>query len=181
MTSLAEQQRQGFQDRLRRIQDGGPNTIRQVHIGPSEEIRAKDARARTQAKLSQVKPKKLRTGSSSGDILMAPIAIAFGAFAVFIGRAAAFQFFSADGAYAFQFAGMPSTMFMDFVIAAVLATLFAKCFQLNYGLRRAFLMTGFVAMMVGESFLLHKYPQVFTTFYSDTYVLDTLATTPTLL
>ena len=120
-------------------------------------------------------------GSTGGDILLAPIAIMFGAFAVFSGRVAAFQLFSADAPYAFQFAGMPSTMFMDFMIAALLATAFALSFQLNYGLRRAFLMTGFVAMMVGEPVLLQKFPQVFTVFYSETYVANTLANPPTLL
>ncbi|NRB00266.1 MAG: hypothetical protein HRU32_10655 [Rhodobacteraceae bacterium] len=180
MTSLAEQQRHGFQERLARISAGGPNTIRQIHVGPSEEVRARPSKKRATTK--KAKPAKpFRNGSVAGDVLLAPIAIGFGAFAVFVGRAAAFQLFSDDAPYAFQFAGMPSTMFMDVVIAGILLTLFGLCFHLTYGLRRAFLLAGFVAMMVGESVLLQKYPTVFQVFYSDAYVSSTLANPPTIL
>jgi hypothetical protein len=178
MASMSELHRQSFEDRLARIRQGGPNTIGEVHIGPREEVRARDAKAAVKVLQSR---KKKRRGSIVSTLLVLPVAAALGAFSIFAGRVAAFQLFSEEGLYSVALAGVPATMFADILIASVLAMVLAWTFHMTYGLRRVAIIGGFVAMMTGEFMLIQEYPEVFSAFFSDTYVTAVLANPPATL
>lgn len=180
MATMAEQHRQTFEDRLARIKAGGPNCMGTIHYGPGEEIRAADAR-KAQAAKTQTRATRKRRGSPGATMLLIPVALLAGALSVFTGRVAAYRLFSEDGPYAMELAGVSAIMFADVLIAAALAAIFAWAFRLTWGMRRVALIAGFVAMMVGEFELMQIYPDVFETFFSDTYVAGALANPPATL
>lgn len=180
MASLAEKHRKSFEDRLSRIQHGGPNCIGEVHVGPREEVRARDA-DKARKSVAKAAARARRRGSPLVTLLLLPIAAALGAVSVFAGRVASFQFFQDGGDYAFALAGVPSAMFADLMIAGVLAFLLAWSFRLTWGLRRLAVLGGFVAMMTGEFFVVERFPDVFAAFFSETYVAGILSAPPTFL
>ncbi len=181
MDSLAERQRQGFQDRLVRITEGGENCMGHVHVGPREEIRARDAKAAKKA-LSKRARKSRRRGSPVATFVLLPVALAVGAGSMLVGRVAAYRFFTDDGPYAATtLAGMDASLVADVGIAAVLAIVLAWALHLGFGMRRLAVLAGFVAMMTGEAELMKQFPDVFTAFYSESYVASVLANPPTFL
>lgn len=179
MPTQAEDHRQTFEARLARIKQGGPNTIGQIHVGPPAEVRARDAKAAAAA--PKAGSRKRRGSSPLRTLIALPVAAALGALAMFAGRVAAFRFFSDEGLYSVSVAGVPAEMFADILIATVLAILLAWTFHMTYGMRRAALVAGFVAMMVGEIDLMKTYPDLFETVFSETYVAGALANPPATL
>jgi hypothetical protein len=176
---MAEQHRQTFEDRLARIREGGPNCMGTVHAGPRAEVRAKDRKASATV---QVPVKTRKRGSSPFATLAAlPVALLLGALSVFVGRVAAYRFFSEDGLYTVAVAGVPAEMFADVAIASVVAMILAWTFHYTWGMRRAALVAGFVAMMVWEVNLMQVYPALFETAFSETYVAGMLANPPATL
>jgi hypothetical protein len=176
---MAEQHRQTFEDRLARIREGGPNCMGTVHAGPRAEVRAKDRKASATV---QVPVKSRKRGSSPFATLAAlPVALLLGALSVFVGRVAAYRFFSEDGLYTVAVAGVPAEMFADVAIATVVAMILAWTFHYTWGMRRAALVAGFVAMMVWEVNLMQVYPALFETAFSETYVAGMLANPPATL
>jgi hypothetical protein len=176
---MAEQHRQTFEDRLARIREGGPNCMGTVHAGPRAEVRAKDRKASATV---QVPVKTRKRGSSPFATLAAlPVALLLGALSVFVGRVAAYRFFSEDGLYTVAVAGVPAEMFADVAIATVVAMILAWTFHYTWGMRRAALVAGFVAMMVWEVNLMQVYPALFETAFSETYVAGMLANPPATL
>jgi hypothetical protein len=179
MGTMAEQHRQTFEDRLARIREGGPNCMGTVHAGPRAEVRAKDRKASATV---QVPVKTRKRGSSPFATLAAlPVALLLGALSVFVGRVAAYRFFSEDGLYTVAVAGVPAEMFADVAIATVVAMILAWTFHYTWGMRRAALVAGFVAMMVWEVNLMQVYPALFETAFSETYVAGMLANPPATL
>jgi len=148
----------------------------QLHAGPSGEVRARDAKA--QVRMKPARGRKRRRGSVIATLLLIPVALVLGALSMFVGRVAAFRFFSEEAPYSFALAGVPASMFADILIASVLAMILAWSFQMTWGMRRAALVAGFVAMMVGEFDLMQTYPDLFETVFSETYVAATLADPP---
>lgn len=179
MASPSELHRQTFEERLARIRQGGPNCMGHLHAGPRTEVRARDAKA--EVKVKPARAPKLRRGSPVATLFLLPVAVVLGALSMFVGRAAAFRFFSEEGPYSFALAGVPASMFADILIATVLAIILAWSFQMTWGLRRAALVAGFVAMMVGEFDLMQTYPDLFETVFSETYVAGALADPPATL
>lgn len=179
MAAASETHRQTFEDRLARIKQGGPNCMGHLHAGPSTEVRARDAQPA--ARIQPARAPKRRRGSPVVTLFLLPVAALLGALSMFVGRATAFHFFSDEGPYAFTLAGVPASMFADILIATVLAMILAWSFQMTWGLRRAALVAGFVAMMVGEFDLMQTYPDLFETVFSETYVAGALADPPATL
>jgi hypothetical protein len=150
-----------------------------VHAGPRAEVRAKDRKASATV---QVPVKTRKRGSSPFATLAAlPVALLLGALSVFVGRVAAYRFFSEDGLYTVAVAGVPAEMFADVAIASVVAMILAWTFHYTWGMRRAALVAGFVAMMVWEVNLMQVYPALFETAFSETYVAGMLANPPATL
>jgi hypothetical protein len=177
---ISEQHRQTFEARLARIQNGGPNTMGTLHVGPRDEVRASEAKVVEKAH-AKARKTRSRRGSPLATVLLLPVALALGALSVFVGRVAAYRLFTDDGIYPMTVAGVPAEMFGDIAIAAVLAMVLAWTFHLTWGMRRVALVAGFIAMMVGEVNLMQSFPDLFATFFSDTYVAGMLADPPATL
>jgi hypothetical protein len=150
-----------------------------VHAGPRAEVRARDRKATATVQVP-VKSRKRRS-SPFATLAALPVALLLGALSVFVGRVAAYRFFSEDGLYTVAVAGVPAEMFADVAIASVVAMILAWTFHYTWGLRRAALVAGFVAMMVWEVNLMQVYPALFETAFSETYVASMLANPPATL
>lgn len=177
MASMTELHRKGFEERLARINSGGPNCIGELHVGPRQEVRARDAQ---KAIKRQVRAAQ-RRGSPMVSLLLLPVAVAIGALSMFTGRVTSYQFFTGDDAIAFALMGVPVEMFADVAIAGVLALALAWAFHLTWGLRRIGVLAGVVMMMTAEIQLMEQFPDIFATFFSDTYVASALSDGPTRL
>jgi hypothetical protein len=179
MGGMSEQHRQTFEARLARIQQGGPNCMGTIHVGPRPEVREKDLKTeKAVAKLVAAKPRRSTTMSTLAAL---PVAVLLGALSVFVGRVAAYRFFSEDGLYTVAVAGVPAEMFADILIASLVALILARTFSYTWGMRRVALVAGFVAMMVWEVNLMQAYPALFETAFSETYVAGMLANPPATL
>ena len=180
MGGMSEQHRATFEARLARIKQGGPNCMGTVHVGPRPEVREKDRKSAEKAIRAAAKPKGRRSSVVS-TLAAIPVALTLGALSVFVGRVAAYRFFSEDGLYTVAVAGVPAEMFADILIATVVAMILAWTFSYTSGMRRAALVAGFVAMMVWEVNLMQVYPALFETAFSKTYVAGMLADPPATL
>jgi hypothetical protein len=180
MSGLALAQKQNFQDRLSRITEGGDNCMGQVHVGPREEVRARDSKA-AKKQLGKRARKAKRRGSPVATFFLLPVAVAVGAASLFVGRVASYTYFTADAPYSFSLAGVDASMFADVGIAAVLAMVLSWALRLTFGLRRLAVLAGFVAMMTGEAVLMQHFPDIFTNFYPESYVAGVIANPPTFL
>jgi hypothetical protein len=60
----------------------------------------------------------------------------------------------------------------DWAIAAVLATLLAWSFRMGHGLRCVALVSGFLAVMLGETVMVDYAPDAFAAVFSPDYVAD---------
>ncbi len=174
MATMAELHRKGFEERLARIQQGGPNCIGHVHVGPREEVRARDAEKAKKAIVAKAR-KAQRRGSPVATVLLLPIALGIGAVSMFAGRVASYQFFTDGAPYAFSLGGVGSAMFADVAVAAVLAIVLAWAFHLTFGMRRLAVLAGFVLMMTAEGQVVERFPDIYETFFSETYVTAVLA------
>ena len=176
--SIASAQRSGFDERLGRINAGGPNTMGKMLVGPGEEVRAKDAKkaAKQMKKRAAKKARAVRTGDTAGDIMAFPFALLIGALCVVAGRVASWQFLTPGGPMADQItlpeqvASLPLPLFADLAIAAVLALMLAWAFKWTSGLKRLGVILGFGAMISGEVFLVQMFPDIFANFYAADYV-----------
>ena len=72
--AIAQVQRQSFEDRLKRINSGGPNTMGEVHIGPRDEENARKGKANNTVRVKKSKRKPVKVGQGSSAILV-PLAI----------------------------------------------------------------------------------------------------------
>ena len=84
--AIAQVQRQSFEDRLKRINSGGPNTMGEVHIGPRDEENARKGKANNTVRMKKSKRKPVKVGQGSSAILV-PLAVFIGAFCALVGQA----------------------------------------------------------------------------------------------
>lgn len=174
MGSMAQAQRNGFDDRIARIRTGAsPNVMGRIEVGPREEVRAhegKKKRGRT------ARMRAARQGESLLSVLfILPLAFLIGALAFFSGRVAAFHLFSGQGLYFIDLPVWRVDLWGDIALAATLALLLGWTLRLGHGLRRTALLLGFAGMMSGELLLMQTFPDVFERFYTPSYVTATVA------
>ena len=186
MANMQKRQLQSFEERIGRIRTGDSvNLSGELHIGPREEVRAKDARAQKK-ELAKRKRKALRAAHSpvgqmsSGDLMLFPVALLVGALAFLAGRLTAFHFLTPDGMFpidtsAFLPPTMPVALWGDLVLAVAFVLIFAWMFHLTRGLRRLGVLLGFAAMMPGETLLVERYPDLAAMAYSPGFVTEALA------
>lgn len=163
----SETQRQTFQDRLTRIRAGGENTTRHVYIGPVEEA---ETGGRSRRRLRRVA--SLRGGSRRSffaEVLMVPLALAFGGLAVVAARAAGFHFLTEQPLYA-EYA-----WYADVGLAAIIALILRWSLKLSGGMRGKALLAGFVVMVLFQALFVVRAPDLFETLYSEPYVTDIMA------
>jgi len=159
-------QKSEFQDRLKRIASGGPNTTGQVYCGVSEEI-TNAAKPATQSSVQRM------------SFLMLVLSFFMGAGAMLTGRFGAFRYFmgDADGLTKTfgQLGGFIAVNMGDLVIAACLAIIFMYLFKLRGHWRGTALVVGLVSMMLGEVQLIVRAPDMFSVLYSADFVEQVLS------
>lgn len=171
MAAMADVQRQGFDERIKRIRMGGPNTIGTIYVGPVDPDE-KPAKSRRQ-RLARV---GAAGGSVLGALFMWPFALLMGAVAMFAGRVAAFQISLRPELVPPQYAEI-APLVADVGIAAVLMIALGWAFSLGAGFRRVFLAAGLVGVMMGEALIIQQAPELFVPLFSENYVAAQLAGT----
>jgi hypothetical protein len=162
-----ETQKRSFQDRLTRIRAGGENTTRHLYVGPVEEAETgRRSRRRVRSVAS------LRGGSRRSffrELLMVPLALAFGGVAVVAARAASFHFLTEQPLY------IDYAWYADVALAAVIALILRWSLKLSGGMRGKALLAGFVVMVLFQGLFVVRAPELFARIYSEPYVADTIA------
>ncbi len=166
-------QRQGFEDRLARIQKGGVNTMGEVHIGPRDEVRAsKKSKPANTVRMKKKKNGNKEIGRSSGSTLII-LAFIFGALSMFVGQSAAFHFFHPLGLIQLDLsetALAPHLSMAHLAIGGVLGLLFCWTFRLTSILRLAAMGAGLFVMVEYHNDMIKSVPGVYTQFFHKEYV-----------
>lgn len=171
MASMAQGQRQTFEERLSRIRHGGANTMGEVHIGPVEEKRGRSKPAPNTVRVKSKKKKKVNVGGSAGVLVM-PVALLIGALSMFAGQAAAYHFFG-GGIFPVEIpieAVQPYIQYANFIIAGFLAILFSFAFGFSTLSRKLAVIAGLAAVYFFEGDIVDLYPDVYSAIYSEEYV-----------
>lgn len=169
-------QKQTFEDRLARINKGAANTMGEVHIGPRDEQQARSGKNVNTVRIKKKGKRKVELGRGSSVVLM-PLALLIGALSAFAGKAAAFHFFSEGGLMPVT---LPTTAldaylpFAHLAIACLLAMLFAWTFRLTGFVRMATVALGLGAVVYAEPQLVERFPGVYASMFSETYVAEML-------
>ncbi len=163
MAVIAEGQKQTFEDRLGRIARGGPNTSGTVFIGSA------DADGTT----VQRKTKSKKGGSLLGNLLMLPLAMAFGALAMMLGRVGLYQLQARPEILPPDYAETILKM-GDLGIGLLAMFLFAMLLNMGRGLRKYALALGFIGIMLGEALVIQQSPDLFVTLFSEQYVAQAM-------
>lgn len=166
--SLAEHQRDGFTDRIRRIEAGGPNTSGTIYAGIDEK--------------KHVPLRKRRRRAVSGapilvQVFMIPFALLAGAGAMLAGRVGAFHAMADPELLPADYAGLFS-LTGDIGIAVAIATFVVLVFDLGHGARLIAFMLGFLGVMLGETQMIAHAPEAFAAMFSDSYVQTAVANAP---
>ena len=184
MATMADMQRQSFQERIQRIQKGAPNTIREGQLAALTEVQGRSSAGKRTAKAQEAALRKLRgdikpRGRNRLSAVM--LALAVGAASLVAGRAVAYRLSAEGGILAQDVAGIPAVLFGDVAIAACLAILLTRFLGFTSRPSRVAVVIGFAAMMASETFLVRAYPDVFSAVYSESFVASTLAAPVALL
>ena len=174
--SLANAQRQGFEERLSKIKKGGANTMGEVQIGPRDEGTARTSRPSNTVRMKKKKKQNVNLGEGS-NVILAPIAAFIGAGAMFVGQAAEYHLFQPDGLFTVSIpidAIAPVLPYAHFVIAFLLAFSLAWAFGLTNLTRRIALIGGLAAVAVWQTELVERYPDVYTAVFSEAFVAEKL-------
>ena len=172
MAAMADVQRVGFDERIRRIQSGGPNTSGTIYIGPQEGDAPKQKerrRWRKQKRARAAKTRPLDAPSPLVIVLSWPFAFLIGALCMLAGRVALFQLSLQPDVLPPEWSDL-IMLTADVAVAALLLIALGWAFSLGGGLRRILLCAGFLAMMLGEAMVIREAPDVFVPLFSENYV-----------
>lgn len=169
-----------FEERLKRINKGAPNTMGEVHIGPRDEATARSGKSSNTVRM-KAKKKKVKVGEGS-NVVLVPLALLIGALSVFVGQAAAFHFFQDGGLMPItlpEAAAMaePYLIHAGLVMGGVLALVFTWTFGFNGMVRKLAVATGFGAMLFGQVEIMERFPDIYVSFFSEAYVAEALNST----
>lgn len=171
--SLAKEQRSAFDERLKRINKGGSNTMGEVHIGPREEVRAGQKSKTTNTVRVKRKKKNVNIGEGSNWVLV-PTAFVIGWLSMFAGGAAAYHFFG-GGLMPLEIpveAIQPAIPYANFIFAGLLALIFMWTFGFSNKKRKLALILGLAGAFYFEGDLIERYPNTYAAVYSEDYVAN---------
>jgi hypothetical protein len=170
---MADAQKASFQNRLKTIDKGGPNTNGQVLVGPQDDTDGKKKKTRA--------PRQpINVGRFFSDLFTAPFAAILGAIAMLGGRVASFHMYQPGGAFPVELSLLDlGPLLADVLIGATLAVLLLWIFKVRRHLPRVGVLAGFIAVMVAEPAAVERFPDVFQAMYSDTYISAELVTSLT--
>ena len=169
--SMAREQRDAFDERLKRINKGAPNTMGEVHIGPREEVRAGQKSKTNNTIRVKRKKKNVNIGEGSNTVLV-PTAFVIGALSMFAGGAMAYHFFG-GGLMPIEIpveAIQPAIPYADLIFAGLLALLFMWTFGFTNKKRKLALILGLAGVFYFEGDLIERYPNTYAAVYSEDYV-----------
>ena len=178
--ATAKATHQTFEDRLNRINKGAPNTMGDVHIGPTDEASARKGKASNTVRM-KAKKKKVKVGEGS-NVILVPLAIMIGGLSVFAGQAAAFHFFQDGGLMPLTLpeaaaAVEPYLIHAHLVMGGILALIFTWTFGFNGMLRKLAVAAGFGGMLFGQVQMIERFPTIYANFFSEAYVAAALSHT----
>jgi hypothetical protein len=177
---MARSNQSGFEDRLKRIQKGGANTMGEVHIGPRDEVRANQKSRKSKpsntVRMKAKRGKKGNIGENSGSALVV-LAAMFGALSMFVGQAAAFHLFQDGGLVPVTppEAIAPYIQYAPIAFGATLALLFMWTFRLSTLMRVTALAGACAAVFIYHTELVQSVPGLYTGFFTKEYVASVLA------
>lgn len=176
--TIANMQRNGFEDRLSRIKKGGANTMGEVQIGPRDESTARKSKSRPSntVRLKKKKAKNVNIGEGS-NVVLAPIAAAVGGLSMFVGQATEFHLFQPSGLFNITVpieAVAMAVPYAHFIVAIFLAVSLSWAFGLTNLIRRMALIAGLAAVAVWQTELVERYPGVYTAVFSEAFVAEKL-------
>ncbi|MGR3344922.1 MAG: hypothetical protein ACU0DI_17185 [Paracoccaceae bacterium] len=155
--TLQDHHKQVFQDRIRRVAAGGPNTMAQIYIG----------------RAGSAPPPAVKRNLIS-ELQVLPMAALTGALSMLMGQLASFHLFSADGSLAISQISPTGSLLANMLIGIVLVLIFGNVFRFDKGIRFLALVGGFIAMIWLDADLIAAYPDIFAIIFSETYVIDIL-------
>lgn len=176
--SISNVQRRGFEDRLDRIKQGGANTMGEVHIGPRDEVRAKEGKSTSTVRLKKSGRKKAVTLGEGSNAVLVPLAVILGGVSMFVGQSAAFHLFAEGGLLQVALpvpALEPYVPYTHFAVAGILALMFGWTFRLTSTLRRLALIGGLAAVVYFQADIMQRIPGIYASFFSKAYVAEALA------
>ncbi len=177
MAVMADTQRASFEDRLKRIKSGGPNTMGEILVGAVEDADRKRKRKPQRVK-RKAQPKSIAV-SPFADVVFMPIAFLFGMICMQAGRIGSYHLFTEAGAYPTVTDNAYLNLGGDVGLAVVLALIFSWTFHLmGTGPRRIGLLLGLLAVYFGEPYLMGLGPDAYMAVYSDAHVIETMVKTP---
>lgn len=167
-----------FEERLKRIHKGGPNTSGHVVVGPVEDpekARKKSRRYRKPGAFAA------RMKQAFTHLMLLPVSFAVGAFAIFAGIVGVYHLNRfevipvAEAGFMQQVAGNA-----ELWLALVLAGLLGWSFRLLTGPRKIGLVAGLGLAFVLQDAVIAQYPDVFANLMSDVTLDDAIAAMPML-
>ena len=176
MTSMADVQRSSFEERLGRIQEGGPNTLGQTLIGVAEPEKVTKAQKKRMAKQARANRAQKKKTSFFSDVMMSPFAAAIGGISVLAGSMFGYHFLTPEGRFPIEDPNPYLVLTGDIGLAVILVLILGWAFKLlGAPLRRLALIAGMGAVMFGEHLIIDRYPDVFAQLYSEAYVASSQA------
>lgn len=167
--ALADRQRDGFEERLKRIQKGGANTMGEVHIGPKDEEKARKGKDKSTVQLK----KKKHKAPKRGGLIMLFVGLFIGVLCMFVGKAADFHMFAEGGLAPMEVpiaALEPYMVYAPFVFAGLLALIFAWTFQMSTLMRKVAVIAGLTGAVYFEGDLVNQFPGIYTSMFNEAYV-----------
>lgn len=161
--TLQEQHKRVFQDRIQRVAAGGANTMAQVYIGRAGSVAAPNAKFNLMSELQVL-----------------PLAALTGAFALFLGKLAAFHLLSTQGAFAINLSVPGGILAASILIGILFALILGKVFRVDKGIRFLSLVGGFIAMYWFHANLVAAYPEIFAMVFSEDHVIEILGLAETI-
>jgi hypothetical protein len=163
-----DEHRRKFEERLKRIQRGGPNTIGHIYVGE----------ASTETSVSAARGLFGRAGGWLVALLVLPVAAALGGLSMAIGRFGSFHLASGEGQFTVQavadfsphLGGVAGAILLGSLVCLILRW----SFRLQAPVQGLAMVLGFAAVLMGEQMLVERAPGLFAALMSEDFVMETL-------
>lgn len=173
MASLSGEQQKKFEERLKRINRGGPNTSGHIIVGPAEP----DKKPRRQRLVRRPGDFVSRLAGAIGHLFVVPVSFALGVVAMMAGIVGGHQVQRA-GVGEFAEAGFAAYLlpYKEFLLAALVVAIVGGLLRLNRGPRKLAVVAGLAAAFVLQDQIIAAYPDAFAVLMPETpFVLPELA------
>ncbi len=168
-----DEHKKKFEERLKRIQRGAPNTMKQIYVGEATEGASKSGGGS-------------RAFGLMAGLLVLPVAAVLGGLSMAIGRFGSYHLASDDGAFTVatltEFSPHLGGLMGAILLGSVVCVILRWSFRLGRPMQALAMLLGFSAALFGEAQMVEQAPGLFAALYSEGYVLDTLyPNTPSVL